>query len=291
MRNPPNADILELREMMKELFSVVQGLALGQKAISEKVERIENWLRMGETQGDALSSGVKKPSGGIQHKREVESRDVPAKRGKDRYHPYVAAVTIPVGKSSVLQQRQSPPPRTQKARCQVRRRTTDRHFNKPPVTYASLFKRLMDLGLVQPRALVPGKPEQRLASYDENVRCEFHAGAPGHHIEGCKAFKHVVQDLVDSKAINFALMSDVNTNPMPMHGPMGMNVMSKDKRKMDEANGDQLKIPMSVVQKHLMKSGAFPRVDNCCAAVATKGCVVMGETIQRMMKVEMDDVE
>jgi hypothetical protein len=95
---------------------------------------------------------------------------------------------------------------------------------------------------------------------------------------------------VDSKAINFALMSDVNTNPMPMHGPMGVNVMSKDKRKMDETNGDQLKIPMSVVQKHLMKSGAFPGVDNCCAAVATNGRAMMRETIQGMIEVGMDDV-
>ena len=153
------------------------------------------------------------------------------------------------------------------------------------MTYASLFKRLMDLGLVQPRTLVPGKPEQRLASYDENVRCEFHSGAPGHSIEGCKAFKHVVQDLVDSKAINFARMSDVNTNPMPMHGPMGVNVMSEDKRKLEVTDVNQLRTPMSVVKRHLMKSGVFPGCDNRCAActVTTNGCVMLRETVQKMM--------
>ncbi|KAI5417544.1 hypothetical protein KIW84_042230 [Lathyrus oleraceus] len=288
--NLPNADLLELKEMIKELSNVVKGLAVGQRAIAERLERIENWLRMGEIQGDALSSGVTTRSGSSQHKKEIESRDVHAKGGKDRYHPYAATLTIPAGNQSVQQQHQPPPQRTQRAGYQVRRRTSDRHFDKPPVTYASLFKRLMDLGLVQPRTLVPGKPDQRLASYDENVRCKFHAGAPGHHIEDCKAFKHVVQDLVDSKAINFALMSDVNTNPMPMHGPMGVNVMFKDKRKMDETNGDQLKIPMSVVQKRLTKSGDFPGVDNCRAAVATKGRAMMRETIQGIIEVEMDDV-
>ena len=39
--DPPNADILELKEMMRELFNVVQGLALGQKALVEKVEKLE----------------------------------------------------------------------------------------------------------------------------------------------------------------------------------------------------------------------------------------------------------
>jgi hypothetical protein len=57
---------------------------------------------------------------------------------------------------------------------------------------------------------------------------------------------------------------------------------------MEVTEEDQLKVPMSVVPKPLMKDGAFPSVDNCCAAVATKGCVVMGDKIQRMMEVEMD---
>jgi hypothetical protein len=47
---------------------------------------------------------------------------------------------------------------------------------------------------------------------------------------------------------------------------------------------------MSMVQKRLTKSGAFPGVDNCRAVVATKGRTMMRETIQRMMKAEMDDI-
>jgi hypothetical protein len=156
------------------------------------------------------------------------------------------------------------------------------------MAYALLFRRLKDLGLVQSRTLAPVGPDQRLAGYNENIKCEFHSSAPGHSIEGCKAFKHVVQDLVDSKAISFAPTPDVNANPVPTHGPMGVNVMSEDKGKTEVTNVDQLKTPMSVVQRHLMKSGAFPGCDNCCAAVATNGCAMMRETIQGMMEVEMD---
>ncbi|KAI5390206.1 hypothetical protein KIW84_075496 [Lathyrus oleraceus] len=150
--DPPNADILELTEMMRELFKVVQGLALGQKAIAERVEKIEKWMITERVQGNAPSSGVKKPFGNGQRKNEVR------------------------------QQRQPP---QQRAGYQVRGKGIDRQFDKPPVTYAVLFKKLMDLGLVQPRTMVPIRLDQRPPNYDENAQCEFHSGTPGHNIEGC----------------------------------------------------------------------------------------------------------
>ncbi|KAI5445537.1 hypothetical protein KIW84_013680 [Lathyrus oleraceus] len=238
LMDPPNADILELKEMVRDLFSVVQGLALGQKAMAERLERIEGWMIKEKVQGKAPSSEVTNPSGSVAKKpsgnghleKEVESGGVQAKRerGKDRYHPYADTVTIPTSNQSAQQRQPPPQQRTQRAVGQVRRRTTDRHFNKPPVTYASLFKKLKDLGLVQPRMLTLLKPDQRPASYDENVRCEFHVGAPGHHIEDCKALKHVVQDLVDSKAINFAPSPNVNANPMPAHGQAMVSAIAED---------------------------------------------------------------
>ena len=72
LMDPSNADILELKEMMGELFKVVQGLALGQKAIAERLERIESWMIKEKVQGKAPSSVVQKPSGNSQLKKEVE---------------------------------------------------------------------------------------------------------------------------------------------------------------------------------------------------------------------------
>ena len=117
-----NADILELKEKMSELINAMQGFAMGQEAIAEKVERIESWLRMGKIQGNAPSSGVKKPSGNGQYKKEGESSDVHAKRGKDHYHPYTAAVTMLAGNQSVQQQLQPPQQRAQRAGYQVKER-------------------------------------------------------------------------------------------------------------------------------------------------------------------------
>ena len=84
------------------------------------------------------------------------------------------------------------------------------------------------MGLVQLRTLAPMGPDQRPANFDENVKCEFHSGAPGHSVEDCKAFKHVVQDLVDSKAINFAPSPNVNANPMPAHGQAMVSAIVED---------------------------------------------------------------
>ena len=145
--------------------------------------------------------------------------------GRDRYYQHTAAVTTPAGNQSVRQQRQPP---QQRAGYQVRGKGVDRHFDKPPVTYAVLFKKLMDLGLVQPRAMVPMRSDQRPPNYDENAQCEFHSGTPGHNIEGCRAFKNVVQDLVDSKAINFAPSPNVNANPMPAHGQAMVSAITED---------------------------------------------------------------
>ncbi|KAI5429331.1 hypothetical protein KIW84_034080 [Lathyrus oleraceus] len=298
LMDPPNADILELKEMVRDLFRVVQGLALGQKAMAERLERIEGWMIKEKVQGKAPSSEVTNPSGSVvkksldsgQPKKKVESGGAQTKRecGKDRYHPYAAAATIPVGGSSVPPRHPSPRPRAQRAGNQVKGKGVDRQFDRPPIPYALLLRKLKDLGMVQLRTLAPLEPDQRPTNYDENAKCEFHSGASGHNLESCRAFKHAVQDLVDSKAINFALMSDVNANPILMHDPMGVNVMSKDKRKIDETNGDQLKAPRPVVPKPRKKEGAFPSVDTCCAVVAAERGVLMGNMTQKMKGVEMD---
>jgi hypothetical protein len=92
--------------------------------------------------------------------------------------------------------------------------------------------------------------------------------------------------MVDSKAISLAQILNVNANPVP--GPVGVKVVSKDKRGIEVPEENQLKTSVSVVSKHLMKSGAFPDGGNCCAAVATNGCAMMRETIQGMIEVGMD---
>jgi hypothetical protein len=170
----------------------------------------------------------------------------------------------------------------------VRKKKEDRQFEEPPVTYTLLFRRLRDLGLVRPRILIPVEQQRRLPNYDENARCEFHSEAPGHSIEGCRAFKHVVQDMVDSKTISLAQIMNGEANPVPRQGHVKVKMVKKVKKGMGVTEEDRLKVPMSVVPKPLMQEGAFPVVDNGCAAVATEGCALMRDTTQKTMEVEMD---
>ncbi|KAI5435029.1 hypothetical protein KIW84_021747 [Lathyrus oleraceus] len=296
----PNADILELKEMMRELFSVVQGLALGKKAMSERLEKIEKWLIVEKVQGKAPSSEVSKPSGTVAKKpsdsgpfkKEVEPVGVPAKkeRSKDRYHPYAATVTTPVSNPPAQQQQLPPQQKTPRAKSQLKKEKEDRQFEGPPVTYTLLFKRLRDLGLVRSRILIPIEQQRRPANYDESAKCEFHSGAPGHNIEGCRAFKHIIQDMVDSKAISLARIMNEDVNPVPRQGPVKVKMVKKAKKGMEVVEENQLKVPMSVIPKSLMQDGAFPIVDICCATVTTEECVLMKDTTQKMKKVEMDDV-
>ncbi|KAI5441292.1 hypothetical protein KIW84_010670 [Lathyrus oleraceus] len=250
----PNTDILELKEMVRDLFSVVQGLALGQKAMAGRLEKIEKWLMVEEVQGKAPSSEVTNPSDSVAKKlsdsgplkKEVESSGVPAKkeRRQDRYHPYAAAVTTPVGNPPVPPQQLPPQQNAPRARSQVKKK--------------------------------------------KRGACEFHSEAPGHNIEGCRAFKHVVQDMVDSKTISLAHIMNGEVNPAPRKGPIKVKRVKKVKRGMGVTEEDQLKVPMAVVPKPLVQDGAFPVVDDCCAAVATEGCILMRDTTQGMKEGEMD---
>ncbi|XP_050903652.1 uncharacterized protein LOC127117621 [Lathyrus oleraceus] len=294
----PNADILELKEMMKGLFSIVQGLALGQKAMAERLERIEKWLMVEKVQGKAQSSEVANPSGTVTKKlsdsgpfkREVKPVGVPVKRerSQDRYHPYASTVTIPVGNPPAQQQQLPPQQKAPRVRSQVKKKKEERQFEEPPVTYALLFQRLMDLGLVRPRILIPIERQNRPPNYDENASCVFHSEMPGHSIEGCRAFKHVIQDMVDSKTINLAQIMKGDVNPVPRRGPVKVKMVKKAKKGMEVTEEDQLKVPMAVVPKSLRQDGAFPAIDNTCATVATEGGMLTRDTTQRIKEEEID---
>jgi hypothetical protein len=86
-----------------------------------------------------------------------------------------------------------------------------------PVSYSKILPYLLKDGSVVLKEITPVTPPYP-PGYDANAHCEYHMGAPGHTIENCKAFKHKVQDLVDSKALTFTpVRPNVATNPMLVH--------------------------------------------------------------------------
>ncbi|CAJ2641773.1 hypothetical protein L195_g037949 [Trifolium pratense] len=88
-------------------------------------------------------------------------------------------------------------------------------FDLIPMSYGQLLPYLVDDGMVTPRALKPMTPPFP-AWYDDKARCEFHMGAEGHSIDNCRAFKHLVQELIDGKFLTFKDgKPSVKDSPLP----------------------------------------------------------------------------
>ncbi|KAI5444459.1 hypothetical protein KIW84_012912 [Lathyrus oleraceus] len=231
-------------------------------------------------------------STGGQKRREGDANSISSyqSRGNRRNNfqnyyqqPYVAAVTIPAATPMQQQQPQRQQNQYQqqqgnKPAYQQRQRMMDRSFDTLPLSYAQLLPNLQQLQLMQLRTLAP--PVGRLpVGYDANARCNFHSGAPGHTIENCKAFKHVVQDLIDSKAINFAPTSNVVNNPMPQHGGANVNMVEGEVKLVKEVL--MLKTPLLEIKEYLLKADVFPDCGNgCLGCVAqSRGCVKLQQGV------------
>ncbi|KAI5397455.1 hypothetical protein KIW84_063319 [Lathyrus oleraceus] len=141
-------------------------------------ERIESWLKLGKIQGAASSSGSKKPFSNGQRKKEGDTSVVYTQKGpsRDRYFQHTAAVTIPADnqhqpaqqqQQQPRQQRQPFQQRPQRVGYQVKGRMSDRQFDRSPVTYSFLFKKLMDLGLLLEIAQVPDEHVSEFKSIEK----------------------------------------------------------------------------------------------------------------------------
>ncbi|KAI5429484.1 hypothetical protein KIW84_034174 [Lathyrus oleraceus] len=262
-------------------------------------ERVENYLKTYKIQsGGGSSSGVKKSFIQGQKRREGDANAISSYQNRDNrrnnfqnYHqqPYVAAVTIPAAAPLQQQQSQRQPAQYQQQQqpgnrpaYQQRQRMMDRRFDTLPMSYAQLLSSLQQLQLVQLRTLAP--PVGRLpVGYDANARCSFHSGAPGHNIENCKAFKHVVQDLIDSKAIDLAPAPNVVNNPMPQHGGANVNLVEGEAKSIKDVL--KLKTPLLDIKGCLLKADVFPGCGKGCLDCATQsgGCLKLQQGIQALL--------
>lgn len=94
------------------------------------------------------------------------------------------------------------------------------------MSYSQVLQHLLQLKLVNLRD-IPPPPERLHAGYNPNTRCEFHSGDIGHDMENCWALKYKVQELLDSKAIQFTPDNGPNViqNPMLAHVGATVNVV------------------------------------------------------------------
>ncbi|XP_050876603.1 uncharacterized protein LOC127080316 [Lathyrus oleraceus] len=267
-------------------------------------ERIESGLKSGKISNVVgPSNGAKKPYVGFAKKKEGETNNTSVARGRGRAHrvpyqqvaavapgPYqqVAAMTpnpyqqpfdVPNGQNvgpppNHYQQQYAPPQQQYYPPGQQMLRKPERKFDPIPTTYARMLPYLLKGSLVQLRELKP--PTVLPPGYDANAHCEFHMGAPDHTIENCRALKHKVRDLIDSRVITFTPNGpNTNNNPMPPHAGPSVSVV-KEEKMMKQCVGD-IRTPLAIVKEQLLMNEVHPGCDAKC-----EGCLMNPQECERL---------
>ncbi|KAF1878015.1 hypothetical protein Lal_00041764, partial [Lupinus albus] len=129
-----------------------------------------------------------------------------------------------------------------------------RTFDPIPVTYAELFAHLQTERILAP--IAGQTPNTTAPWYDPNANCDYHSGIIGHSTETCRALKHRVQDLIDSKWLEFKdTVPTITGNPLPNHGSQGINVLEQDDDMAVVEKVEDMKTPLKVIFKVLCQQG------------------------------------
>ncbi|KAF1855114.1 hypothetical protein Lal_00041717 [Lupinus albus] len=97
--------------------------------------------------------------------------------------------------------------------------------------------------------------------YDPNANCDYHSGIIGHSTETCRALKHRIQDLIDSKWLEFKdAVPTITGNPLPNHGNQGINVLEQDNDMAVVEKVEDMKTPLKVIFKVLCQQGLVEMV-------------------------------
>ncbi|KAF1855012.1 hypothetical protein Lal_00033688 [Lupinus albus] len=134
-----------------------------------------------------------------------------------------------------------------------------RTFDPIPVTYAELFAHLQTERILAP--IAGQTPNTTAPWYDPNANCDYHSGIIGHSTETCRALKHRIQDLIDSKWLEFKdTVPTITGNPLPNHGNQGINVLEQDDDMAVVEKVEDMKSPLKVIFKVLCQEGLVKMV-------------------------------
>ncbi|KAF1898613.1 hypothetical protein Lal_00023618 [Lupinus albus] len=159
-----------------------------------------------------------------------------------------------------------------------------RTFDPIPVTYAELFAHLQTERILAP--IAGQTPNTTAPWYDPNTNCDYHSGIIGHSTETCRALKHRIQDLIDSKLLEFKdTVPTITGNPLPNHGNQGINVLEQDDDMAVVEKVEDMKTPLKVIFKVLCQQGLVEMVGG--GAYEDDVCMMHGildHTLERCAK-------
>ncbi|KAF1894594.1 hypothetical protein Lal_00031414 [Lupinus albus] len=135
-----------------------------------------------------------------------------------------------------------------------------RTFDPIPVTYAELFAHPQTERILAP--IAGQTPNTTAPWYDPNANCNYHFGIIGHSTETCRALKHRIQDLIDSKWLEFKdTVPTITGNPLPNHENQGINVLEQDDDMAVVEKVEDMKTPLKVIFKVLCQQGLVEMVE------------------------------
>ncbi|CAL0319676.1 unnamed protein product [Lupinus luteus] len=127
-------------------------------------------------------------------------------------------------------------------------------FDRIPMTYTDLFAYLQRQGIVTP--IMGRVPDNPGPWFNPDATCAYHSGAPGHLLENCRAFKLKVQDLINSRRIDFReTRPNVTGNPLPNHGNQETNAIETGGETTIIREVRYVKMPMGFIFQEMRKQG------------------------------------
>ncbi|KAL4282862.1 hypothetical protein GQ457_16G026280 [Hibiscus cannabinus] len=165
-------------------------------------------------------------------------------------------------------------------------------FTPIPIQYEELFPKLVESRLVVPRYIAPIQPPYP-PWFNPNVKCDYHAGNPGHHINDCTAFKYVVEQLLKAGMLSFEAPEK---NPMPNH--KGVNVVIEGSNIRVKESLADVTAPLKWVWEMLVENGILNagrvvnRTDDFCEYHQGEGHEIQEcQEFRRLIQAMMDNKE
>ncbi|KAK8990730.1 hypothetical protein V6N11_028693 [Hibiscus sabdariffa] len=128
-------------------------------------------------------------------------------------------------------------------------------FTPIPMRYEELFPKLVESRLIAPHYTMPIQPPYP-AWYNPNVKCDYHAGLVGHHIDNCSAFKHAVEHLLKVRMLSFETQEK---NPLPNH--KNVNTVIEENGPRAKESLSNVVTPLKWVWEKLVENQILKRQD------------------------------
>ena len=118
---------------------------------------------------------------------------------------------------------------TRKPKPQTKHQRVQEQLPPLPLPLNEMYRKLLSIGYIAPEPLTPLQPPYP-NWYKPDLTCEYHAGAAGHNIHTCSAFKKRLMYLIKAGWITFEGTPNVSSNPLPNHASGTGSVMFCIKR-------------------------------------------------------------